>query len=100
MAQATDDALTFAELLTKRYGTEAKHFTVSAGKVWDKIMHGPIDGGRGGSVHAFVNRELGTVHKAEGLSKPVPRARYANIMDAYAAADRDGNPYGGYLYLR
>ncbi|MGO1385684.1 MAG: DUF7717 family protein [Arachnia sp.] len=77
---------------------------INAGRVYDKIVIRDKNG-RGGSVHAFVQRTTGDLIKAASFKAPQKTAAGGLAVrfhlaepEGMAEAIRLADPYGSYLY--
>lgn len=99
MTAPTSLALNFAAALDDKFADMKIKYTVEAGRVYDKIVMQDWRYVRPGqtpqsSVHAFVHRKNGTVHKAATWRAPEVQVRYETVDDAVEASDW----VGSYLY--
>lgn len=51
------------------------------------------------SVHAFIDRETGTLYKPASFDAPSKTTNY-NIVDDYKKLVKEVDPYGAYLYKK
>ena len=68
---ACDASIEFVEGLNDKFTGTRSVFSVQPGRRYDRIVRHDTDG-HGGSVHAFIERTTGHVHKPEGWRKPHP----------------------------
>lgn len=103
MSDHMDTAVKFVKGLNERLGNENRVFSISPGgrKYIRIVTKDPRHGETGGSVHAFLTRATGTLHKAAGWTGPVTTPRYdISDEDKMVAVLDIADPYGSYLYLR
>lgn len=74
-------------------------FSVKSGNKYHKII-GTTNGGKGTqSVHAFVDKETGNLHKAASWNTPAKGARY-NLHKDIEHLEKHADQYGSYLYKK
>jgi hypothetical protein len=74
-------------------------YNIETGRKYHKVIH--IESGGGRSVHAFVDRETGSVYKPASWRAPAKGVRY-NLLDdqSYQTCIDRADWAGGYLYVR
>lgn len=102
-----DIAAVFTEALNNKLGKDYV-FSVEYGRKYDKVIQHPRNNqfGRGGSVHAFIERETGKLIKAATWASPQKDKdglayRFdLSTSDGLAKAIKASDPYGSYLYKK
>jgi hypothetical protein len=90
----------------KQYGDGGIAFDVVKGVKYYKLIQrdvkrSTLNGNTGASVHAFIDRQSGSVYKPASWKAPAKIVRY-NLMDEVSYADclLRADWAGGYLYIR
>ncbi len=90
----------------KHYGDGGITFDIVKGTKYYKLIQrdvkrSTIDGKTGASVHAFIDRQSGSVYKPASWASPAKHVRY-NLMDevSFASCIQDADWAGSYLYMK
>lgn len=90
---------------TRQYPENDIEFEVVRGTKYYKLIQRSIRrnslGGDGGSVHAFIHRQSGSVYKPASFKAPAKHVRY-NLLDdvSYETCLHNADWAGHYLYLK
>ena len=90
----------------KQYGDGGITFDIVKGTKYYKLIQrdtkrSALSGNTGACVHAFIDRQSGSVYKPATWKAPAKHVRY-NLLDdvSFAACIQDADWAGGYLYMK
>jgi hypothetical protein len=77
-----------------RVGDHRENVTLSHGSKYIKVI---VERTHQRSVHSFINRKTGDLHKPAGWAAPSQTVNF-NLLEDWPALVNNIDPYGAYLY--